>query len=175
MISLGCLHYLLVVLLCIFLNNNTISWDNWVSPYWLISFLWGWRIRFLLSLKDTLGEFIHCKSISLLIFFTNLSSYLFHIVIVIYIDLCYLTFIIRSHVSINFCKEIRINLKLWFIILILLLILFFWTSLLIGLYFYLACFNWCVFDLFILLGLNILLLSVLHILIPWCWICFKVL
>ena len=175
MIPLGCLHYLLVVLLCIILNNNTISWNYRISPYGLLPFLWSWRIRFLFSLKNTLREFIHCKSISLLILFTDLSSYLFHIVIVIYIDLCYLTLIICSHVGIDFCKEIRVNLKLWFIIFILRLFLFFWTPLLVGLYLNLSCFYRCIFDLFILLRLNILLFFVQHILVSWCRICFEVL
>ena len=160
MISLRCLHYLLAVLLCIILNDNTISWNDRISPHGLLSFLRCRWIRFLFSLKNTLREFIHCESIPLLILFSDFSCYLLHIVIVIYIHLCYLTLIIGSHVGINFCKEIWINLKLWFIIFILWLFLFFWTPLLVGLYLNLACFYWCIFDLFVLLSLNILLFFV---------------
>ena len=175
MIPLRCLHYLLVVLLCIILNNNTISWNDRISPYGLLSFLRGRRIGFLFSLKYTLREFIHCESISLLILITDLSSYLFNIVIVIYIDLCYLTLIICSHVGINFCKEIWVNLKLWFIIFILRLFVFFLTPLLVGKYLNLTCFYWCIFDLFVLLRLNILLFFIQYVLVSWRRICFKVL
>jgi len=175
MISLRCLHHLLVVLLSIILNNNTISWNYRISPYGLLSFLRGWRIRFLFPLKNTLREFIHCESISLLILFTDVSIYLFHIVIVIYIDLCYLTFIICSHVGINFCKEIRINLKLWFIVFILRLFLFLRNPFLVGLYLNLACFYWCIFNLFVLLRLHILLFFARHDLVSWCRICLEVL